>query len=120
MHVHLTRTGPLLRLALALAALLAAAAVAGGAEWYAAPSGTAKAKGTRAAPLEIEAALCNPQAKPGDTVYLLGGTYRRRPAEQFTIRLIGKEGQPIQIRPVPGERAIIDGGVSFQNPSAHV
>jgi hypothetical protein len=120
MHVYPSRTAPLVRIALALAALLAAAAVAGGADWYASPDGTAKAKGTRESPLEIEAALGNSQAKPGDTVYLMGGKYRRRPAEKFVIRLAGSEGKPIQVRPAPGERAIIDGGISFQNPSAHV
>jgi hypothetical protein len=34
MHANLYRTGPLIRIALTLAALLAAAAVAGGAVWY--------------------------------------------------------------------------------------
>jgi hypothetical protein len=120
MHVYPPRTAPLVRIALALAALLAAAAMAGGADWYASPNGMAKAKGTRESPLEIEAALGNSQVKPGDTVYLMGGKYQRRPAEKFVIRLAGAEGKPIQVRPAPGERAIIDGGISFQNPSAHV
>jgi hypothetical protein len=67
MHVDPSRTAPLVRIALALAALLAAAAVAGGAGWSASPNGTANAQGARESPLEIEAALGNLRVKPGDT-----------------------------------------------------
>ncbi len=56
----------------------------------------------------------------GDTIYLLEGTYRRRPKELYEIRLAGAEEAPIHIRPKPGERVRIDGGLSVQSPSEHV
>ena len=43
-------------------------------------------------------------AGPGDTVWLLGGTYRGG----FTAKVSGKEGSPILFRQAPGERATVD------------
>jgi len=53
----------------------------------------------------IEAAV--KQLRPGDTLYLHGGTY----FESVTIALAGTEKAPITIRAVPGELAIVDGGL---------
>ncbi|MHC4567073.1 MAG: right-handed parallel beta-helix repeat-containing protein, partial [Planctomycetota bacterium] len=77
--------------------------------------------GTRQAPWDIASALAGRQkVSAGDTIYLLGGTYRRRPKELYEIRLVGADKAPIHIRPEPGGRATIDGGLSVQSPSAHV
>ncbi|MCC6421165.1 MAG: right-handed parallel beta-helix repeat-containing protein [Gemmataceae bacterium] len=94
---------------------------AGAAEWYVAPDGTAAGKGTRASPWDIASALAGKQSvRPGDTVLLLAGTYRRRPAEQFEVKLAGAEGKPIHVRPAPDQRVRIDGGLLVQNPSTHL
>jgi len=45
--------------------------------------------------------------KPGDTLYLHGGTY----FESVTLAVAGTAKAPITIRAVPGELAIIDGGL---------
>jgi hypothetical protein len=91
------------------------------AEWYAAPNGTAAAQGTRQAPWDLATALSGPTAvKPGDTVCLFGGTYRRRPRELFEVRLAGKPNQPIHVRPAAGSHVIIDGGLMVSEPATHL
>ncbi|MHC4316803.1 MAG: hypothetical protein ACYSW3_30550 [Planctomycetota bacterium] len=108
--------------------LLAASRCAAG-QWYIGPDGKAENAGTREAenagtresPLDIASALDGKQkVAAGDTIYLLEGTYKRRPKELFEIRLTGTEDKPIHVRPLPGKRVRIDGGLSMQSPSAHV
>lgn len=53
----------------------------------------------------LEAAV--KRLKPGDTLYLHGGTY----FESVTIALAGTAKAPITIRSAPGEVAILDGGL---------
>ncbi len=90
-------------------------------EWYVSPDGKATNSGTKDAPWDIASALDGSQkVAAGDTIYLFAGTYRRRPQELFEIRLVGSENNPIQIRPLAGTGARIDGGLSVQNPSAYV
>jgi len=45
--------------------------------------------------------------RPGDTVYLRGGTYY----EHVVVPVSGAEGQPVTLRGYPGELAVIDGGL---------
>jgi Protein of unknown function (DUF1565) len=47
------------------------------------------------------------QLKPGDTLYLRGGTYY----EKVSLRRSGTEKEPITIASHPGELAILDGGL---------
>ena len=90
-------------------------------QWYVSSDGKATNPGTKDAPWDIASALDGSQkVAAGDTVYLLEGTYRRRPQELFEIRLVGSEENPIQIRPLSVGRVGIDGGLSVQNPSAYV
>ncbi len=94
---------------------------AGAAEWYASPQGTPQARGTRQSPWDLASALLGKHAiQPGDTLYLRAGTYRRRPSENFSVRLAGVGDRPIIVRPAPGEHAVIDGGLAVENPSAHL
>lgn len=94
---------------------------ASAATWYVGPAGTRDADGTRESPWDIESTLVGNRAvKPGDTVYLLAGTYRRRPKEQFEVKLAGAEGKPVVVRAAAGERATIDGGLLVTDPSAHL
>jgi hypothetical protein len=91
------------------------------ADWYVVPDGKATNAGTRQSPWDIGSALDGRDGiKPGDTIYLLEGTYRRRPNELFDVRLTGSVDQPIQVRPAPGQRVRIDGGLALRSPSAHV
>jgi hypothetical protein len=121
MSVRFSSLKPLGRMALASAALLAAVTVSGAAEWYVSPKGTAQGKGTRESPWDLESALLGKQSlRPGDTLYLLEGTYRRRPDEKFAVRLTGTDVKPIHVRPAPKEHAVIDGGLVVDNPSAYL
>jgi len=97
------RTGPL-----PWVVVLLGAAGAGGlpaAEYHVAPAGAATAGGTKAEPLDLATALgpASP-AKPGDTIWLRGGTYRGG----FTSKVAGRDGAPVTIRGARGERATID------------
>jgi len=101
--------------------LLTAAQISAAAEWYAGPDGKAANPGTKEAPWDIASALDGRnQIAAGDTIYLLEGTYKRRPAELFEVRLAGTAEKPIHVRALPGERAKIDGGLSILSPSANV
>ncbi len=89
--------------------------------WYVGPDGKATNPGTWSLPWDIASALNGrKEIKPGDTICLLAGTYRRRPGELFDVRLRGTADQPIRVRPAPGQRPRIDGGLAVQGPSSHV
>ncbi|UCF17827.1 MAG: right-handed parallel beta-helix repeat-containing protein [Phycisphaerales bacterium] len=109
------------RLVLSLCLLALTVPVCSASRWYVAPDGKSSNSGTRQAPWDIASALEGTQkVEAGDTVYLLAGTYRRRPKELYEIRLAGAEQARIHVRPEPGDRVRIDGGLSIQSPSAHV
>lgn len=92
-----------------------------GAAWYVSPQGRAGNPGTADAPWDLASTLEGRQSiQAGDTIYLLEGTYRRRPNELFDVRLQGDKENPIQVRPAAGQRVAIDGGLSILSPSSHV
>jgi len=69
--------------------LLAASRCAAG-QWYIGPDGKADNAGTQEHPWDIASALDGKQkVAAGDTIYLLEGTYKRRPNELVEIRLVG-------------------------------
>ncbi|MHC4742067.1 MAG: right-handed parallel beta-helix repeat-containing protein [Planctomycetota bacterium] len=89
--------------------------------WYVAPDGNPTDSGTRNSPWDIASALNGKHAvSPGDKIYLLDGTYRRRPEALFEVRLKGTSDKPIHIRPAPNAHVSIDGGLSIQAASEHV
>jgi hypothetical protein len=91
------------------------------AEWYVSTEGRAENPGTRDSTWDIASALDGRQeVRAGDTVYLLEGTYRRRPNELFDVRLVGTAEKPVCVRPAPGQRVRTDGGLAVQSPSAYV
>ncbi|OPX21763.1 MAG: hypothetical protein B1H04_06085 [Planctomycetales bacterium 4484_123] len=101
-----------------VAVCLAAAAQAagGGRYYYVAPAGRPDGNGSRQRPLDLATALSRRSpARPGDTIYLLGGTY----TGGFVSELRGARGAPILVRQYPGQRATIDcranadGGATF-------
>jgi hypothetical protein len=85
-----------------------------GPAYFVGPQGSDRAEGTQANPWRtLEFAVR--QLKPGDTLYLRGGTYY----ETVSVALSGTPEQPITIRSYPGEPAIVDGGHRefFENPA---
>lgn len=94
------------------------------ADWYCAPDGKPDAAGTKEKPWDIDSALIGRQkVLPGDTVFLAGGTYRKMPrgdSAGYPVHLQGKDGAPIVIRPIAGERVIIDGGLLVEANSSYV
>jgi parallel beta-helix repeat protein len=80
---------------------------AAGADFFVAPDPGPGGDGSQARPWSLGTALSHPpEVKPGDTIWLRGGTYVGR----FTSTLSGTSDQPIVVRQYPGEWARIDGG----------
>jgi hypothetical protein len=110
--------------------LTAGSILAGGAraaEWHVAPEGRPENNGTQQSPWDLRSALTGRQdrIRPGDTVFLKEGTYMVERSEggtraSYDIRLVGTAEQPIHIRPAPGARATIDGGLRIVAPSQHL
>lgn len=87
-------------------------AVEMGAQWYVDPSGTAAGDGSLARPWDLETALnATNVVKPGDTVWLRGGTY----TGNFSSTLNGAPGRLITVRQYPAERAVLT-DVNFRKP----
>ncbi|GHG41611.1 MULTISPECIES: right-handed parallel beta-helix repeat-containing protein [Amycolatopsis] len=97
---------------------VAAAGPAAATTYYVAPSGSDSAAGTQAAPW---ASMAHAQAvaKPGDTVYLRGGTYVYSRANKscasqtdrvdaITLNKSGSSGSPIRYWAYPGEKPVFD------------
>jgi hypothetical protein len=85
------------------------AASAAAAQHYVAPDGHPGADGSKERPWDLATALAHPPAvKPGDTIWIRGGTY----GGAFTSRLRGEPSAPIVLHQYPGERAVIDGAGS--------
>lgn len=84
-------------------------------QYFVSPAGSAAGTGSMASPWDLKTALSQPAAvKPGDTIYLRGGTYNVPAADLgFTSNLTGTASSPIKVMSYPGEWAVIDGNVSF-------
>jgi hypothetical protein len=81
-----------------------------GSQFYVATNGTPIGDGSLQRPWDIATALAQPAAvKPGDTIWVRGGTYR--PTLTLISRLTGSSNKYITVRGYPGERATIDGGI---------
>ena len=75
--------------------------------YYAAPGGTDAGDGSTSRPWDLATALAggNGMVRPGDTIWVRGGTY----AGTFTSTLTGTAAAPIVVRRYPGERATLAG-----------
>ena len=83
--------------------------------FYVSPSGSASGSGSIASPWDINTAF-NTQAstvRPGDTVWLRGGTYGSGGSTTFYSYLTGTAALPIYVRQYPAERATINGGLGI-------
>jgi hypothetical protein len=79
------------------------------ADIYVAPGGSSSGDGSLSRPLDLATALSSSsRARPGDTIWLRGGTYRGK----FLSAISGNSGSPITVRSYRGEWAKIDSGVS--------
>jgi hypothetical protein len=103
--------------------LAATVPAASATEWYVAPNGVRTSKGTKESPWDIESALGGKQkVAPGDTVWLLAGTYKRpfgNLGTGYPVRLTGRKESPIHVRSVPGKRVTIDGGLHIVKPTEY-
>lgn len=112
------RTRPF-RLAVALIAGTFCVGSALAADLYVSPTGMDTAAGTREQPLSLKAAFsAQSPAKPGDTIYLMGGTYEGplsgQKREYFHLDVAGAAGKPIKIKPVPGSSVHLNGAVELK------
>jgi hypothetical protein len=72
---------------------------------FASPMGSSNAAGTEKDPLDLATALANNDiVNDGNTLWLMEGTYKGT----FTSELRGSENAPIQVKPYPGKRVVID------------
>lgn len=89
-------------------ALALLAGVAGAADFYVATNGSGAAC-TLAAPCSLTTGIgAGSPARPGDKIWLRGGTY----TGLFASYLTGTASLPIVVRKYPGERAILDGNIN--------
>ena len=84
-----------------LSCIVASCCAAG--QWYVGPNGSRANPGTVDRPWDIGSALeAGGKVRPGDTVYLLEGTYKRRPEALFNPIETGptRAGKPVcQLNP---------------------
>jgi uncharacterized protein (TIGR03437 family) len=98
--------------------MAASLATSSGRQYYTAPNGTPGGTGSKADPWDLVTALSQPTVvKPGDTIWLRGGTYGKGTTE-FNSKLAGTESKPVVVRQYPGERATIDGHVAINGSNA--
>ena len=77
--------------------------------YYVTTNGSASGSGSASQPWNLSTAFSQPSAvRPGDTIWVRGGTYRG----DFDSQLSGTAVAPIIVRQYPGERATIDGSVT--------
>lgn len=76
-----------------------------GHEYYVSTSGTASGDGSLARPWDLATAMAHPSVVvPGDTIWILGGTYSGR----VTSHLSGTAAAPISVRAFPGDDVKLD------------
>jgi len=117
---------------LGLCLVLALAGVSAAKDWYVSPTGTPTGDGTQANPLDIFTALsAKSPAQPGDTIYLMGGTYegkivttttregqQRTRRTPFALAVSGAPGKPVRIMPVPGQSVHLNGTAALTSSYA--
>ncbi len=85
-----------------------------GTNFYASPTGLSSGAGTIASPWDLGSALSKSSSvvHPGDTIWLLAGTYHENNAPtKYIATLSGASGSPISVCAYPGARATIDGNL---------
>lgn len=76
-----------------------------GNQFYVSTKGSASGNGSAASPWDLQTAFNHPAAvKPGDTIWIAGGTYRG----VYASKLTGTEVKPIHVRAARNQRVTID------------
>jgi len=84
--------------------------ITSGTSWYASPNGSWGAAGTQSNPWSLDYALSNSNGtlQPGDTVWLLPGTYNAPNGLSYSADKIGASGSPIVYREHSSGHAIVN------------
>jgi MYXO-CTERM domain-containing protein len=90
-----------------LSAALVASSWARAATYYYGPTGSSSAACTQPAPCALDYNLSGKSFQPGDTIYLLGGTYS---GQYIRNGASGNSGAWITFKAVDGQLPILDGG----------
>jgi hypothetical protein len=88
-----------------------------GKDLYVSPTGTPLGPGTMAQPYDLATALSVRVGEPGDTFWLSGGNYV---IGHIDTKLQGAPGQPITFRQMHGERARVEGSLTFFESAGYV
>ena len=94
-----------------------------GADFYVSPSGSPFADGSKQAAWDLRSAMSHrAEIQPGDTIWLLAGTYSL--SETLVSSLVGDPDAPIVVRAYPNQRARLDcvptaGPACFEIGGAH-
>lgn len=99
-----------LEMRLAVLLLLAVAIGCQASDFYVSPNGTPSGPGTMAQPYDLVTALAGEMAQPGDTFWLRGGNYV---VGHINTTIGGAPERPVTFRQLPGEKALIDGSLTF-------
>lgn len=98
---------------------------AGPSQWFAAPNGASNNAGTQASPWDLNTVMGSAagQIQPGDTVWLLPGSYSAAVSDGFVNHLVGTAAAPIYLRDynehfniaawLGGARALLDAHGKF-------
>lgn len=90
-------------------------------QYFVATNGSASGDGSESKPWDLTSALKNTaKIKPGDTLWIRGGTYGSGGATSFQATLKGTAQQPVIVRAYKGERATINGHIEATAASAHI
>lgn len=82
--------------------------------YYVALDGKSNGDGSIDNPWDLETALSHPAAvRPGDTIWLRGGTYGSGGMWKLNSHLTGTSSNLITVRGYPGEEAVIDGMIDI-------
>ena len=101
------------KLLLVIACLVCAGAAQAN-DYYVSPSGKSAGDGTLANPWDLQTALSQPtNVKPGDTIWVLAGTYVPPNSNGFVSSLSGTAAAPIIVRNYQGQRATLSGNQDF-------
>src|SRR5277367_4474651 len=78
------------------------------ADYYVSPSGNSAGDGSLGNPWDLQTALQQPAAvHPGDTIWVLAGTYVPPTSDGFVSTLNGTATAPIVVRNYSGQRATL-------------
>ena len=97
-------------LAFVVLALIPTSNTSAASEFYVSPSGSASGSGSITSPWDLATAFSggSGKIKPGDTVWLRGGTY----SGIYLVTVSGNSSAPITFRQYPEERVTVDGAVT--------